>query len=130
MDDVAKRLDKAVEIGGFKSRRKMCESLKIPYGTLNNWIKRGKITSSGILTITENFPQISKTYLETGEGDILKLDTGISNYGHDARTKEVCEAYQAMSNEDKEIVYNIVKRFRKNEGIRLTAFDEDFEDKE
>ena len=68
MDTVAERLDKAVEIGGFKSRRQMCENLQISYNTLNTWIKNNKITKSAALMLSNSI-DISKDYLLTGEGD-------------------------------------------------------------
>lgn len=122
MDSVNERFKKIAKTVGLKSVKALSSELHIPYNTFGTWGKKNKITSDGIFSITKAYPQISKTYLETGEGDVIKLDTGISNYGHDARTKEVCDAYQQMTNEDKEIIYNLMKRFR-NKNIILDCFN-------
>jgi len=68
MDTIGKRLDKAAEIGGFKSRRQMCESIGMSYNTLNTWIKNNKITKAAALQIAKHIP-ISEEYLMTGVGD-------------------------------------------------------------
>ena len=110
MDDIGQRLDMAAEIGGFKSRRNMCENLEIPYGTLNNWIKRSNIPANGILEITSKIP-ISRTYLEDGEGDpYLRDDTGTSNYLDEGRIEKMLEMFREIEPEDQEIVYQIIKR--------------------
>jgi len=110
MDDIGQRLDMAAEIGGFKSRRNMCENLEIPYGTLNNWIKRSNIPANGILEITSKIP-ISRTYLETGTGDPhLREDTGISNYAHEDRVDDVMRMYKELDPEDQRMIYLIIKR--------------------
>ena len=127
MDSVNERFKKIAKIVGLKSAKALSEELKIPYNTFGTWGKKNKITPEGILNILDKFPQISKTYLETGTGDMLKLDSGISNYGHSDRANEVASAYEQMSNEDKEIFYSLAVKFRKNREAKLKAFDEAFE---
>lgn len=68
MDSITERLDKAVEIGGFKSRRQMCTELKMSYNSLNTWIKNGKITKGAASQLASAI-NISEEYLKTGEGD-------------------------------------------------------------
>lgn len=110
MDTIAQRLDKAVEIGAYKSRRSMANILDIPYGTLNNWIKRDNISGDGILKIT-NKVKISRTYLETGEGDAeLNKETGISNYDHPVRIEDVARMFKDLSASDQKLIYAIVER--------------------
>jgi len=127
MDSVNERFKKIAKIVGLKSAKALSEELKIPYNTFGTWGKKNKITPEGILNILDKFPQISKTYLETGTGDMLKLDSGVSNYGHSDRANEVASAYEQMSNEDKEIFYSLAVKFRKNREAKLKAFDEAFE---
>ena len=68
MDSVSERLDKAVEIGGFRSRRQMCEKLKMSYNSLNTWIKNEKITKGAASQLASAI-NISEEYLKTGEGE-------------------------------------------------------------
>ena len=112
MDSINERYKKISKALGLKSTKEFALSVGSTVNTFGTWSKKGRITPEGILKILDKYPQVSKTYLETGTGDVLKLDTGVSNYAHDARTQEVCDAYVKMSNEDKEIFYNIAKRFR------------------
>ena len=123
MDSVKYRLEKVKEITGFSTRKEFSKSVGVSYTTMNKWIERGEITPNGLVKITKKYPTISYTYMETGEGDILKLDTGISNYGHDARKNEVCNAYDSMSNADKEIIYNISMRLKSDKFSHLDDVD-------
>lgn len=127
MDSVKDRLKKISKAVGEKSVKSMCESIGVSYDAAGNWGKRDKVADGGILAIITKYPQVSETYLRTGEGDILKLDTGISNYGHDARVQEMCSAIEQISNEDKELVYNLLKRLKKESDDLEDAIDKAFE---
>ena len=123
MDSVKDRLKNVSKKVGEKSVKAMCNRIGVSYDAAGNWGKRNKIADGGILAILTNFPQISETYLRTGDGDILKLDTGISNYGHDARKEEVCIAYDGMSNEDKKFLHSMAMRLKGSEFSHLDGLD-------
>ena len=127
MDSVKDRLKKISKAVGEKSVKSMCESIGVSYDAAGNWGKRNKVADGGILAIITKYPQVSETYLRTGEGDILKLDTGISNYGHDARVQEMCNVIEQISNEDKELVYNLLMRLKKESDDLEDAIDKAFE---
>ena len=125
MVDVGKRLDKAAEIGGFRSRRQMAGELDIPYSTMNKWVDRDKIPANGIMKITSKI-KISRTYLETGTGDpLLGEDTGLSNYGHDDRVEEIVKMYKDMDDVDRQIIYQITKRLCQSREGRADGISDD-----
>jgi len=129
MRSLKERLDKVQELGNFKTRKDFANSIGISYTTMNKWIERDEITANGVLKILDKYPQVSKTYLETGTGDVLKLDTGVSNYGHGDRAKEIADAYERMSNEDKKVAYRLMQCLSKDSGRDISdeiekAFEE------
>ena len=126
MDSVKERLKKVALAVGVKTATKLSEETGIPYNTFGTWGKKNSISGDGILDILGKYPQVSETYLRTGEGDILKLDTGISNYGHDARVQEMCSAIEQISNEDKELVYNLLMRLKNESDDLEDALDKAF----
>ena len=65
------RLKKISKEVGEKSVKSLCFSIGVSYDTAGNWGKRNKIAPNGILAIRNKYPQISETYLKTGEGSIL-----------------------------------------------------------
>ncbi len=127
-------LESVREYAGIEDKRgkwgKLSDAIGYNLDSLYNFTKKGvrdKLSPDIISCIQDTYPQISKTYLKTGEGDILKLDTGISNYGHDARVQEMCSAIEQISNEDKELVYNLLKRLKKESDDLENAIDKAFE---
>lgn len=126
MDSVKERFKKIASSVGEKSVKSMAVTLGIPYNTIGTWGKKDEITPEGIMIISEKYQNISKEYLKKGTGDMLKLDTGVSNYGHDARANEVAQAYASMSNEDQKIFYSLAVKFRKED--KLKAFDDAFKE--
>ena len=125
VDTVAQRLDIAVKIGGFKSRKKMCESLEIPYSSMNTWITRDSIPANGIMKITSKI-QISRTYLETGTGDpLLGEDTGLSNYGYDDRVEEMVKMYNDMDDVDRRAIYHVMRKmWQSKDGVTGPSDDD------
>lgn len=126
MEGVRERLGRCEALAGVKDRKALAEFLGIKYETMNTWIKKDKITASGILQITEKIP-ISKTYLEAGTGDpYLSEDTGLSNYAHEDRVDELVDMYKDLSAEDQRLIYQLVKRSWLTRNItRPTPNDED-----
>ncbi len=127
-------LESVREYAGIEDKRgkwgKLSDAIGYNLDSLYNFTKKGvrdKLSPDIISCIQDTYPQISKTYLKTGEGDILKLDTGISNYGHDARMQEMCSAIEQISNEDKELVYNLLMRLKKENDDLEDAIDKAFE---
>lgn len=119
MDSVAIRLKKACDIGGFSSREELSKKSGVPINTINDWAKNkkdkdgnivpGNISRGGAKKIASVI-QISKTYLETGEGDPYLNSSKDSDYSHPARKEEMIKAYEKLENEDKEHFYHLMRR--------------------
>ena len=134
MKSSIKILESVLNYAGIENKRGkwgiLADEIGYKLDSLYAFTKKGvrnNLSADLIACILNKYPQISKTYLETGTGDMLKLDSGISNYGHSDRANEVASAYEQMSNEDKEIFYSLAVKFRKNREAKLKAFDEAFE---
>ncbi|WP_201353731.1 LexA family transcriptional regulator [Hydrogenimonas urashimensis] len=112
MDDVARRLDKAVELGGFKSRRQMAEVLGISYNTLNTWIKNGSISEKGAVKIASKIP-IAQNYLLTGEG-IPEKHIDI----HELFGREKKEYNSVFADAWDPKILDMLKKAQKNEEIK------------
>lgn len=108
MDSVEKRIEKAIELSGCKTRKAFSEMIKVTPDALKKWEQRGGITPAGIVKITDIVP-ISRTYLEKGDGDPELTDVGISNYAHDDRENDVISFYRKFSLEDKKYFYRLMK---------------------
>ena len=123
-------LESVRNYAGIEDKRgkwgKLADAIGYNLDSLYNFTKKGvrdNLSPDIISCIQDKYPQISKTYLKTGEGDILKLNTGISNYGHDARKEEVCSAYDGMSNEDKKFLHSMAMRLKGSEFSHLDGLD-------
>lgn len=109
MDSVEKRIEKAIELSGCKTRKLFSELIGVTPDALKKWENRETgITPAGIMKITDKI-SISRTYLETGTGDAELTNLGVSNYSHDDREKDIITFFRKMKMEDKKNFYKLMK---------------------
>lgn len=110
MDSVEKRIEKAIELSGCKTRKLFSELIGVTPDALKKWENRETgITPAGIMKITDKV-SISRTYLETGTGLPNLNKSGISDYVHEDRVDELLKMYKELDVMDQQIIYQMAKR--------------------
>lgn len=110
MDSVEKRIKKAIELSGCKTRKAFAGLINVTPDALKKWENRdGGITPAGILKITDKV-NISRTYLETGTGLPELNASGISDYVHEDRVDELVQMYKELDPNDQRLIYQMTKR--------------------
>lgn len=110
MDSIEKRIEKAIELSGCKTRKAFSEMIKVTPDALKKWEQRGGITPAGIIKITDHV-RISRTYLENGTGVPDLNSSGVSDYVHEDRVDELVQMYKELDSSDQRLIYQITKRF-------------------
>ncbi len=137
---IGERIAKARKNSGFKDQKSLSDRLKsigakVAPRTLADYeLNKSEPKVSTIKAIAE-ICNVSYNWLIDGKGDMLRDDSGISNYNNQERLDDAMNMYADLPNEDKNIIYAIIKRYHSTidakEGTiekKLEQFDNAFEE--
>lgn len=107
--DVAKIILELRAHYSIPSDRELAKIIKVSNNVITNWKKRGSIGS--IKNILDTWPELSRTWLETGEGSMMKMSSDdlefIKEFGELIRMKETKEIMAFLKSIKKSEVHAI-----------------------